>query len=148
MTIYLAGDHAGFTLKEAIKKHLAEKGCAVDDCGAHAFNPADDYPDFIVKAAEKLSANPDNRAILFGGSGQGEAMVANRLRGVRTVVWYGGSLDIIRLSREHNNANALAIGARFIGEDDAKKAIDLWLATPFSGEERHARRIAKIDKSE
>lgn len=145
MRIFLAADHAGYQLKEKIKEYLQSEGHEVEDCGAFGVDPSDDYPDFIAAAADKLSKNPEARAILFGGSGQGEAMVANRCHGVRAAVWYGSNTDIIKLSREHNNANALSIGARFVSEDEAKKAIDLWLQTEFTGEDRHSRRIAKID---
>lgn len=151
MKIYLATDHAGFELKEKIRDWLLDNGYEVEDCGAHEFDQSDDYPDFIRVAAEavsKCSESADSsracRGIVLGGSGQGEAMVANRLRGVRAAVYYGGSDEIVILSREHNDANVLALGARFLSESQALKAVALWLKTPFSGEERHARRIAKF----
>lgn len=144
MTIYLATDHAGFELKERIKQFLINEGYEINDCGATKVDPADDYPDFVKKAAALVVKNTEDRAIVFGGSGQGEAMVANRIKGVRAVVYYGGPEDILTLSKEHNNANVLSIGARFVDEEEAKTAILLWLRTPFSGEERHARRIAKF----
>lgn len=154
MNIYLAADHAGFKLKEKIKVYLRRQGYAVKDFGAFKLDPNDDYPDFIRKAATAVSGDPENsRAIILGGSGQGEAMVANRYKGVRAVVYYGepsealakdGQLSIIRLSREHNDANMLSIGARFVEEKDALRAVKLWLETPFSNEERHKRRISKF----
>ncbi|TSC89604.1 MAG: ribose 5-phosphate isomerase B [Parcubacteria group bacterium Gr01-1014_3] len=144
MKIYLAADHAGFELKEKVKKFLQEKGHEVQDFGASEYSELDDYPDFMIPAAKALSENPENRAIFIGGSGQGEAMVANRQKNVRAAVYYGGNTEIVRLSREHNNSNLLAIGARFVAEDEALKAIDLWLGTPFTGEERHVRRLAKF----
>lgn len=113
--------------------------------GVFEYNKDDDYPDFISKAAEKVSANPDNsKGIILGGSGQGEAMVANRYPNVRAVVYYGFNEEIIKLSREHNDANILSLGASFLDDETAKKAIKLWLETSFSGEERHKRRISKI----
>lgn len=150
MKIILAADHAGFALKETIKKHLASKKIEVLDVGAHELVGGDDYPVYMsaagMKVAEDMSG--ETRAIIFGGSGQGEAMVANRFPGVRATVWYGGSMDIIKLSREHNNANILSIGARFVDEKAAKEAVDLWLTTSFSDDERHARRIEQIDNIE
>lgn len=148
MIIYLAGDHAGFELKEKVKKFLIEKGYTIEDCGPAESDEKDDYPDFIHKAAVNIARDQENvRGIIFGGSGEGEAMVANRYRGVRAAVYYGGSLEIIALSREHNNANILSLGARFLKEDEALRAISLWLTTSFSGEERHVRRINKIEKA-
>ena len=154
-TIIVAADHAGFALKEAVKAFLEAKKYSVLDVGAHTLVPEDDYPVYMTAAAMKVASDIEGhtKAIIFGGSGQGEAMVANRFPGVRAAVWYGGgavdaNLDVIKLSREHNNANVLSIGARFVSEADAKKAIELWLATPFSSEEKHARRIEEIDSIE
>jgi ribose 5-phosphate isomerase B len=110
------------------------------------YDESDDYPDFIKIAAQKVSENPQNsKAVILGKSGQGEAMVANRFRGIRAAVFHGGTLEIIRLSREHNDSNVLSLGASFVPIENAKEALELWLETPFSGEERHARRIKKID---
>ncbi len=144
MKIFLATDHAGFELKEKIKAHLLAMKMEIADCGAFSFDKVDDYPDFIGIAAREVSRDIHSRAIVFGGSGEGEAMVANRERGVRATVYYGGALDIVRLGREHNNSNVLSLGARFLSDKDAMKAVDLWLKTPFSGEARHKRRIEKF----
>lgn len=146
MTIYFAADHAGFELKEALIAYVrGELGFQVEDCGAYAHDAEDDYPDYISLAAAKVSERPEEAiAIILGGSGQGEAMVANRMKGVRATVYYGGTMDIITLSKEHNNANILSLGARFLTEEEAKKAVQVWLKTPFSGEERHIRRINKF----
>jgi ribose 5-phosphate isomerase B len=147
MTIYFATDHAGFSLKETLVSHVRTLGYTVEDCGADTLDPADDYPLYMNRAAEAVAKNPtEHRAILLGGSGQGEAIVANRFKGVRAAVYYGGPLDIVRLSREHNDANVLSIGARFLNEADAKEAVQLWLTTAFSGDERHMRRITAIDQ--
>lgn len=147
MKIYLATDHAGFNLKEAVKKFLIKKDYSIEDCGAFVFNPEDDYPDFIKLAARAVSQDEKNhRAIIFGGSGQGEALVANRFKNVRAAVFYGGSLEIIKLSREHNDANVLSLGARFLSEKEALKAVELWLKTGFSNEPRHRRRLLKLAK--
>lgn len=144
MKIYLGTDHAGFELKEAIKSFLEEKGHDVDDKGAHWYDGEDDYPDFIRPTAEAVAADNDSRGIIFGGSGQGEAMCANRVKGVRAVVFYGGPQEIVKLSRQHNNANILSLGARFISEDEALEVVELWLGTTFE-REQHRRRIEKLD---
>jgi len=149
-TIILAADHAGFKLKEAVKHYLLGKGMEVLDVGAHAHKEGDDYPVYMFAAALKVAQDMKGhtRAIIFGGSGQGEAMIANRFPGVRATVWYGGSEDIIKLSREHNDANVLSIGARFVQENETLKMVELWLNTPFSNDERHQRRIEEIDAIE
>ena len=145
--IYFATDHQGFALKEKLKEFVGGLGYEVKDFGAFEEDPEDDYPNFIRRAAEAVSKNPTrDKAIILGGSGQGEAIVANRFSSVRAAVFYGGPMDIIKLSREHNDANILSLGAGFIDEAIAKEAVRLWLATPFSGEERHIRRIREIDE--
>lgn len=146
MTIYLASDHRGFELKAKIAQWLAEWGYQARDMGPAEYSPQDDYPDFISPAARRVSENPTlDRAIILGMTGQGEAMVANRFKGVRAAVFYGGRDDIIKLSREHNDANVLSLAAGFVDEHTAREMIRLWLETPFSGEERHQRRNEKID---
>jgi len=147
MKIYFATDHAGFDMKEEILAYVRDElGYNVQDCGAFEFNVQDDYPEFMHCAAEGVSNDPENaRAIIFGGSGQGEAMVANRHGGVRATTYYHHNLDIIKLSREHNNANVLSIGARFIILDEAKEAVRLWLRAEYVSVDRHERRIQKID---
>ena len=147
MTIYFAADHAGFTLKNELLGYVAnDLGYEVEDCGAYEYDEGDDYPAFIRKAAEAVGEDPKGRkAIVLGGSGSGEAIAANKLPGVRAALYYGGNLDIVRLSREHNDANVLSLGARFISLGDAKEAVKLWLSTDFTGEERHVRRIAAIE---
>ncbi len=149
MKIYLATDHAGFNLKEKVKSFLQEKGYDVVDCGAYQLDENDDYPDFITKAAGEVSKDPQNsRGIIFGGSGQGEAIVANKYKNVRAVAYYGGETKIISLSREHNNANVLSIGARFVDEREILVLIKQWLEMPFSNDERHKKRIEKIKQLE
>ncbi|PIR69498.1 MAG: ribose-5-phosphate isomerase, partial [Candidatus Niyogibacteria bacterium CG10_big_fil_rev_8_21_14_0_10_46_36] len=142
----LATDHAGFALKEKLKAYLQEGGHDVQDMGAHSLDDQDDYPDFIRPLAEAISKDPESRGIILGGSGQGEAMAANRVAGVRAAVYYGGDKEIVVLSREHNDANILSLGARFLSDEEAKSIVKLWLGTAFSGEVRHQRRIDKIDK--
>ncbi len=145
MKIALGTDHAGFALKEHLKVFLTSLGHDVADMGAHAHDANDDYPDFIAPVAHAVAQGDAERGIIFGGSGQGEAMVANRTLGVRAAVCYSDSEDIVRLSREHNDANILSFGARFVTPKVAERLVQLWLATPFSGERRHARRITKLD---
>ena len=118
--------------------------------GAHAFVEDDDYPYFMTQAALRIAQDSSGmaRAIIFGKSGQGEAMVANRFPGVRAVVYYGGTHEILKLSREHNDANVLSIGAGFVSGEEAKQVVIEWLETPFSNEERHKRRIGEMDSIE
>jgi len=116
--IYLATDHAGFEAKELVKKYLDEEGLKFEDMGAFEYDKKDDYPDFISLAAEKVSENPNSTlGIIFGGSGQGEAMVANRYPNVRATVYYDGPREILELSKKHNNANVLSVGARFVSKE-------------------------------
>lgn len=144
--IYVASDHAGFEMKEKLKAYLAELGYQAEDMGAFSYDEQDDYPDFILSVAKAIANDPEqSRGIILGGSGQGEAMVANRIKGVRATVLYYYNENIIRLSREHNNANVLSLGARFLNDEEAKRAVKLWLEAPFPGDERHKRRINKID---
>lgn len=146
MKIYLASDHAGFELKEFIKSKLKEMGNEVVDCGATSMDPNDDYPDFISKAAEGVAQNPGSFGIVFGKSGAGEAIVANKIKGVWAVL--GFSIENVKLSREHNDANVLSLGSAFVSNDQAVHLVKLFLETQFSGEERHIRRINKIKQIE
>ena len=144
MKIFLASDHAGFELKQFLGTHLKDLDHEVEDCGALEMDPLDDYPDFIIPAAEKVAKDQNSRGIIMGGSGQGEAIAANRIKGVRAVVFYDGPVDIVKLSRTHNNANILSLGARFITQERAAEVVDLWLKEPFEGG-RHKNRIDKLD---
>jgi|TARA_B100001964_G_C14209422_1_gene589759 ribose 5-phosphate isomerase B len=141
--IILATDHAGFKLKEEIKEFLANKGYEVDDVGAHSLDQEDDYPDFIIPAAKKV-AKEQSRGIILGSSGQGEAIAANKVKGIRAALYYGKNMDIVKLSRTHNNANILSLGAKFLSKEEAIKAVETWLETDFSNVERHKRRLKKI----
>lgn len=154
MKIYIGTDHAGFALKEELKRYLPELGLGyeVTDLGSFAMNPEDDYPDFVTKVAEEVSKDNESMGIILGGSGQGEAMCANKIPGIRAMVFYGqednavspDNFEIVKLAREHNNANIISIGARFVTIDEAKFAVELFLSTKFSNEERHTRRINKF----
>lgn len=162
MKIYFASDHAGFELKNALVAYVRALGYDADDKGPFAFDENDDYPDFIAPAARAVAEDPENtRGIIIGGGGQGEAMTANRFKGIRAAVFYGARvaqgavdvygresrdpLEIVRLARMHNNANVLSLAARFLSVEEAKQAVAIFIETPFAGEERHVRRIKKID---
>lgn len=165
MKIYIGTDHTGFELKEKLKKYLEELelGYEVEDKGAFKYDADDDYPDFIRPVAEAVAKDKGSRGIIMGGSGQGEAMCANRVKGARAVVFYGeavaeGAIDvngikstdpfeIIKLARIHNDANILSVSTRFLSEDQIKFAIELFLTTKFADEERHIRRINKLEPS-
>jgi ribose 5-phosphate isomerase B len=141
MKIYVGADHAGFAHKEAIQAWLMDNRHEVIDLGANEMNENDDYPDFIVPVAEAVSraaieGNREVRGIILGGSGQGEAIAANRFPFARAALYYGGNPAILTLSREHNNANILSLGARFMSPEGAVGAVRSWLITPFSEEER------------
>jgi ribose 5-phosphate isomerase B len=160
MTIYLAADHAGYNLKETLKTWLGAEEHEVIDCGASSLNPDDDYPDMIMPCAEKVAAYEDARGIVIGGTGQGEMMAANKVTGIRAALFYGPVMaktsvdtegresddpyEMVRLARLHNNANVLALSARFMTDDEAKKAVRVFLETDFNEEERHVRRIEKF----
>lgn len=152
MEICIAADHAGFALKEEIKRHLTGRNVSVQDFGAASLDPDDDYPDFVIPLAKEVAlrrAQGDRSVfgIILGGSGQGEAIAANKIRGVRAALYYGGSMDIVRLSRQHNDANVLSLGARFVTKEEAIYAVTLWLETEFDGG-RHERRLKKIEAIE
>lgn len=154
MKIFVSSDHAGFGLKAKLVPFLQELGYEVIDKGAFDYNEDDDFPDFISAVAREVSMHPNEvKGIILGGSGEGEAMFANRFPCVRATVYYSnvtpiveGTDSIIKLSRDHNDANILSIGARFVSQDAAMSAVREWLETPFGGDERHKRRIAKMDK--
>lgn len=160
MTIYLAGDHAGFRLKAALAAHLPVLGHDVIDLGPAELDPEDDYPDYVTPLARRIAEESGALGIILAGSGEGEAMCANRVLGVRCAVFYGkeaaletldvegghsqDGFDVVRLARKHNNANILSIGARFVSPEDADTAVRIFLDTPFSESERHARRLGKF----
>ena len=145
MKIHVATDHAGLELKEKVKLYLSDLDCEVIDHGAYEYDALDDYPDFIFPCANAVSNDPESKGIILGGSGQGEAMAANRVKGVRAAVFYNGPDEIIKLSRQHNNANILSLGARFMSTEEMYKVIKVWLSTDFESG-RHQRRIEKLDE--
>lgn len=160
MTIALATDHAGFEQLKDLQIYLESLGHRCRNFGPQSFKPDDDYPDFISPAAKAVASGECEKGIVMGGSGQGEAMSANRVRGIRCAVFYGPAVsrkvsadgaathdpyEIVKLSRQHNDANMLSLAARFVSLEDMKEVAKLWLETPFSAEERHQRRIKKLD---
>lgn len=147
MNIYIGSDHAGYELKEKIKIFLKDLGHEVTDKGAFKLDSQDDYPDFIVPVAKAVASHDGSFGIILGGSGEGEAMSANKVDGIRATAYYGGDPEIIKVSREHNDANILSLGARFVNEEEAQEAVRLFLETKFSGDERHVRRIIKLGSS-
>ena len=144
--IFLSGDHAGFKLKAKLKSFLEKKGYEIKDFGPIEYNPKDDYPDFVVPMAKEVVKTKNSRGIIIAGSGQGEIIAANRVKGARAVLFYGGNSNILKLSRAHNNSNILSLGARFLNEAQVKKAVSIWLKAPFSNAVRHKRRLRKLEK--
>ena len=145
MIIHIATDHAGLELKEKVKSYLSKLDYEVIDHGAYEYDALDDYPDFIFPCAKAVSNDLNSMGIILGGSGQGEAMAANRVKGVRAAVFYNGPDEIIKLSRQHNDANILSLGARFMSDQEMYKIIELWLSADFESG-RHKRRIEKLDE--
>lgn len=149
MRVYLATDHAGFALKEQIKVFLQENGYEVVDCGAFSYDPDDDYPDFVAKAAIGVASEPPSSAakgIVLGKSGAGECIVANKIKGIRAAL--GFSKENVELMRAHNDANVLSLGSGFVNTEQAKELVMVFLETPFANEERHRRRIDRISELE
>jgi ribose 5-phosphate isomerase B len=164
MNIALACDHAGFEQLKDLQFFLESQGHTCQNFGPKTLNINDDYPDYIFLAAQAVASGACERGIVMGSSGQGEAIAANRLKGVRCGVYYGPDVvgriidangrvssspyEIVRLTRQHNDANMLSIAARFVSMSDIQNVVKLWLDTPFSGEARHVRRIDKLDRLE
>lgn len=144
MIIHIATDHAGLDLKNSLKEYLNIKGYEVVDHGAFEYDVRDDYPDFIFPCAKAVASDKNSKGVILGGSGQGEAMAANRIKGIRAAVYYGSEVDIPILSRRHNNSNILSIGARFVSKKEIYAILDGWLSEPFTGG-RHQRRLDKLD---
>src|SRR5919112_130892 len=146
MRVYLGSDHAGYDLKNHLAEHLQKQGHDVVDVGPHVYDPEDDYPAFCLTAGAKVVADPGSLGIVVGGSGNGEQIAANKIEGVRSaLVW---KVEIAELARQHNDSNVCAIGAREHSPEEAESFVDTFLATPFSGNPRHARRIAQVAEYE
>ncbi|MGC4790709.1 ribose-5-phosphate isomerase [Micromonospora sp. DT178] len=142
MRVYLGSDHAGFELKVHLVNHLTKEGHDVVDVGPHAFDPDDDYPAFCLHTGDRVVADVGSLGVVIGGSGNGEQIAANKVAGVRAALAW--SIDTAQLAREHNDANVVAVGARQHTLDEATAIVEAFLTTPFSGNERHARRIAQV----
>ncbi|MBI5906735.1 RpiB/LacA/LacB family sugar-phosphate isomerase [Candidatus Saccharibacteria bacterium] len=163
MNIALATDHAGYEQLKSLQAWLESLGHTCHNFGPASLQPDDDYTDFVKAVAKAVASGEYQRGIIMGGSGQGEAMAANRLRGIRCAVFYGTAVarkvvdasgrvshdpyEIIKLSRLHNDSNVLSLAARFLNMEDMKDATKLWLETPFSNEARHSRRNSKLDEA-
>ena len=142
MRVHIGGDHAAWELHQDLLEFLASEGHEVTDHGPHAYDAADDYPVFVLRAAEAVAADPDSLGIVLGGSGNGEQMAANKVAGIRAA--FASSVELASLAREHNDERVVSIGGRFTAPEEAREIVRTFLATPFSGDERHARRIAMV----
>jgi ribose 5-phosphate isomerase B len=146
MRVYLGSDHAGYELKMHLVNHLTKQGHDVVDVGPHVYDPEDDYPSFCLHTGAKVVADEGSLGVVIGGSGNGEQIAANKIDGVRAaLVW---RTEIAQLARQHNDANIISLGAREHTLDEAASFVDAFLATPFSGNPRHARRIAQVSEYE
>ncbi len=146
MRVYLGSDHAGFELKSVLAEAVAAAGHEVVDCGPPAYQPGDDYPPYVMRAAAGAAANPGSAAIVVGGSGNGEQIAANKIHGIRAALSWNE--ETARLARQHNDANVLSLGARMHPVPDAVRFVLIFLETPFSGDPRHQRRIDMISNYE
>ncbi len=142
MRVHLGSDHAGFELKEVVVERLTAAGHEVVDHGPAGYDPQDDYPPFCLRAAAAAASEPDSLGVVIGGSGNGEQIAANKVRGVRAVLAW--SLETAKLGRQHNNANVVSVGARMHSTDEAVSFVEAFLAEPFSNDPRHERRIAML----
>lgn len=146
MRVHVGSDHAGLDFKNTIIEHLRAQGHNVTDHGPFEYDALDDYPKFCIPAAEAVAKDPGSFGVVLGGSGNGEQMAANKVKGIRAaLVW---SLETAKLAREHNDANVISIGGRMHPEKFCLDLVDTFLATPFSGDERHIRRIGQISEYE
>ncbi len=142
MRVHLGSDHAGLELKQHLAKHLEATGHEIIDHGPHQYDPEDDYPPYCLRAGEAVVADPDSLGVVIGGSGNGEQIAANKVKGVRAALAW--SLETARLGRQHNNANVVAVGARMHSVDEATSFVEAFLAEPFSQNPRHIRRIDQL----
>lgn len=142
MRVHIGGDHAAYELLLDLVQFLEAAGHEVTNHGPHGYDPVDDYPVFVLRAAEAVAADPGSLGVVLGGSGNGEQMAANKVAGIRAALCHDD--ELARLAREHNDAQVISIGARMSTVEEAHSMLEVFLATPFSGDERHARRIAMV----
>ncbi|WP_295697462.1 ribose-5-phosphate isomerase [Lapillicoccus sp.] len=146
MRVHIGGDHAAYDLHRALVAHLTEAGHDVTDHGPHVLDPEDDYPVAVLRAAMAVAADPESLGVVLGGSGNGEQMAANKVKGIRAALAY--TTELAQLARQHNDAQVVSIGGRFTAIEEATAIVDVFLATPFSGVERHARRVEMVTRYE
>ena len=146
MRVHIGGDHAAYELKVHLVEHLLQRGFDVVDHGPDSFDPDDDYPVFVLRAAEAVAADPGSFGVVLGGSGNGEQMAANKVAGIRAALCYDD--ELARLARQHNDAQVISIGARMATVEQARSMVEVFLGTAFSGDERHARRIGMVSAYE
>jgi ribose 5-phosphate isomerase B len=146
MRVHIGGDHAAFDLKAELVQHLLEQGHDVVDHGPETFDPEDDYPVAVLRAAMGVRSDEGSLGVVLGGSGNGEQIAANKVEGIRCALAW--TVETARLGREHNDAQVVSIGGRMVSVEDAKAIVDTFLATPFSGEERHRRRLDMVSRFE
>ena len=146
MQVHIGGDHAAFELHQELLSFLEAEGHEVVDHGPFEYDAVDDYPVFVLRAAEGVAANPGSRGIVLGGSGNGEQMAANKVEGIRAALCY--TTEIAQLAREHNDAQVISIGGRMQSVEEAKEMVRVFLGTDFTGEERHQRRIDMVTRYE
>jgi ribose 5-phosphate isomerase B len=146
MRLHIGSDHAGLELKNALIAHLVNQGHDVTDHGPYEYDALDDYPDFCIPAAQAVAKDPTSLGIVIGGSGNGEQIAANKVKGIRAVLAW--SIETAKLGKEHNNANVVSIGGRMHSLEECQAIIDAFVVTPFSNDDRHIRRINKIGNFE
>ena len=146
MRVHIGGDHAAFELHQELLTFLADEGHEVTDHGPFEYDAVDDYPVFVIRAAQAVSADPGSRGIVLGGSGNGEQMAANKVAGIRAALCYNA--ELAKLAREHNDAQILSMGGRMQSVEESKEMVRVFLATDFTGEERHQRRIDMVTRYE
>ena len=146
MRVHIGGDHAAYDLLGELVSYLEAEGHEVTNHGPHTMDAEDDYPVFVLRAAEAVAADPESLGVVLGGSGNGEQMAANKVKGIRAALCW--TAELAQLAREHNNAQVVSIGGRFTATELAKEIVDVFVATEFSGVARHVRRLEMVTRYE